>query len=141
MPTRVERTFEVDDDAESVWAFIADPGNRAEAISVVERWETTGDETVWHLELPLPLIGGTVTVRTRDVERDPPHRVKFTGRASVMHVTGEHRLEPVDGGTRVINEFAVDGRLPGVEGFFKRNLGEELENLHRALQEHLDAAD
>jgi carbon monoxide dehydrogenase subunit G len=58
-----------------------------------------------------------------------------------MHVTGEHRLEPVDGGTRVINEFAVDGRLPGVEGFFKRNLGEELENLHRALQAHLDAAD
>ncbi|MFB6360979.1 MAG: SRPBCC family protein [Halobacteriales archaeon] len=141
MPTRVERRFEVDGDAESVWAFIADPGKRAEAISVVERWETNGDETIWYLELPLPLNAGTVTVRTRDVERDPPNRVKFTGRASVMQVTGEHRLEPVDGGTRVINEFAVDGRLPGVEPFFKRNLAEELENLYQALQAHLDAAD
>lgn len=141
MPTRVERAFEVDGDPESVWAFIADAGHRAEAISVVDRWETNDGETVWHLQLPLPLISGTVAVRTRDVERDPPHRVKFTGRASVMHVTGEHRLERLDDGTRVVNEFAVDGRLPGVESFFKRNLGDELENLHRALQAHLDAAD
>ena len=26
--------------------------------------ETDGDETIWHLKLPLPLIGGTVAVLT-----------------------------------------------------------------------------
>jgi len=138
MTSRVERAFEVDGKPESVWAFIADPGNRADAISVVDRWETEGDETIWYLELPIPLIGGTVAVRTRDLERAPPDRVRFTGRSSVMHVTGEHSLEPLNGGTRVTNEFTIDGQLPGVEGFFKRNLADELENLRRALQAHLD---
>ncbi len=137
MTARVERAFEVDGDIETVWEFIADPAERAEAISVVARWETEGEETVWHLKLPLPLVGGTIAVRTRDVKREPPERVRFTGRSSVMNVTGEHRLEPTDGGTRVINRFAVDGRLPGVEGFFKRNLDGELENLQRALEAHL----
>ena len=137
MTARVERAFEVAGDVEAVWAFIADPGNRAEAISVVDRWETVGEETTWHLKLPIPLVGGTVAVRTRDVEREPPERVKFTGRSSVMHVTGEHRLEPTDGGTRVVNSFAVDGRLPGVEAFFTRNLDGELDNLHDALEAHL----
>lgn len=141
MTARVERSFVVDGTVEEVWAYIADPGNRADAISVVERWETEGEETVWHLSLPIPLVGGTVAVRTRDVERDPPERVKFTGRSSVMHVTGEHRLEPTENGTRVVNSFAVDGRLPGVEGFFKRNLDGELENLQHALEAHLEAAE
>ena len=141
MTARVERAFEVEAEPEAVWAFIADPGSRAEAISVVARWETDGAETVWHLKLPIPLVGGTIAVRTRDVEREPPERVKFTGRSSVMHVTGEHRLEPTETGTRVVNRFAVDGRLPGVESFFKRNLDGELDNLHRALEAHLDAAD
>ena len=141
MPARVERAFEVEGDVEAVWTFIADPGKRAEAISVVERWETDGEETVWHLRLPIPLVGGTVAVRTRDVEREPPERVKFSGRSSVMNVTGEHRLEPTETGTRVVNRFAVDGRLPGVEGFFTRNLDGELDNLHDALEAHLDAGD
>ena len=139
MTARVERSFEVDGSVEEVWAYISDPGNRADAISVVERWETEGEETVWHLELPIPLVGGTVAVRTRDVEREPPERVKFTGRSSVMQVTGEHRLEATEGGTRVVNSFAVDGRLPGVEGFFKRNLDGELDNLQRALEAYLEA--
>jgi len=137
MTARVERVFEVAASPEAVWDYIADPGNRADAISVVDRWETNGDETVWYLRLPIPLVRSTVAVRTRDVERTPPERVRFTGRSSVMAVTGEHRLEAVDGGTRVVNSFAVDGRLPGVEGFFERNFDGEIEHLHQALEAHL----
>lgn len=137
MTARVERVFEVDGSPDAVWEFIADPGNRADAISVVQRWETDGDETVWHLEIPLPFIRSTATVRTRDIERTPPERVRFTGRSSLMRVTGEHRLEATNGGTRITTSFAVDGRLPGVETFFKRNLDDELENLRRALVAHL----
>ena len=137
MTARVERAFEVEGGVEAVWAFISDPGKRADAISVVDRWESDGDETVWHLRLPIPLVGGTVAVSTRDVEREPPERVKFTGRSAVMHVTGEHLLEATDGGTRVVNRFAVDGRQPGVEAFFTRNLDGELDNLQRALVAHL----
>jgi carbon monoxide dehydrogenase subunit G len=137
MTARVERSFEVDGSVEAVWAFIAEPGNRADAISVVSSWETEGDETVWHLELPIPFVKQTVAVRTRDVERTPPERVRFTGRSSVMQVSGEHHLERANGGTRVTNRFAVDGRLPGVERFFKRNLDEEMQNLEAALAEDL----
>lgn len=138
MTARVERSFEVDGSVEAVWEFIADPGNRADAISVVTRWETDGDETIWHLELPIPFVRQTVAVRTRDVERTAPERVRFIGRSSVMQVSGEHHLESTNGGTRVNNRFAVDGRLPGVERFFEHNLDGELENLRRALEAHLD---
>ena len=137
MTARVERTFEVDGSPEAVWAFIGDPGHRAAAISVVDRWETDGDETVWHLRLPLPFVSSTVAVRTRDEVREAPERVRFSGRSSVMNVVGEHVLEPVDGGTRVTNRFTVDGRLPGVERFFERRLDGELEHLRLALEAHL----
>lgn len=137
MPVRVERTFHIDAPPDRVWDFIADPEKRADAISVVERWETDGTEIVWHLAIPIPLVSRTVAVRTRDVERDEPRRVKFVGRSSVMNVTGEHELTPSDGGTLLANRFAVDGRLPGVERFFERNLDSELDNLRTAIERDL----
>lgn len=139
MTVRVERTFEVDAPPDRVWAFIADPGNRAEAISVVAEWERNGEETVWHLELPIPFLNRTVPVRTRETAYVENERVAFVGRSAVMRVRGEHRLAATDGGTRLVNEFVVDGRLPGVERFFERNFDDELENLRRALDRHLEA--
>jgi carbon monoxide dehydrogenase subunit G len=137
MTVRVERTFEFAAPPERVWEFIADPGKRAEAISVVDSWETEGEETTWHIELPIPLISRTIAVRTRDTERVTNERVQFVGRSSVMAVEGEHELEPVDGGTRLVNRFTVEGRLPGVERFFERNLDGELTNLKHALERDL----
>ncbi|MFB6173026.1 MAG: CoxG family protein [Halobacteriales archaeon] len=137
MTVRVERAFEFEAPPEQVWEFIADPGRRAGTISVVERWEQEGDETVWHLSLPIPFVDQTVAVRTRDVEVDPGERVRFEGRSRVMNVQGEHELEAIDGGTRLLNRFAVDGRIPGVERFFERNLDDELENLRTALLREL----
>jgi hypothetical protein len=56
-----------------------------------------------------------------------------------MRVTGEHTIETVaDDQCRLENEFIVDGRLPGVERFFKRNLDRELKNLERALRRDLE---
>jgi len=134
MTVRVERTFTFDVPPERVWAFIADPVRRAEAISVAESWEREGEETVWHIRLPIPLVDRTVAVRTRDVERVENERVRFTGRSSVMNVEGTHEIDVVDGRTRLSNTFVVDGKLPGVERFFKRNLDDELDNLERALR-------
>ncbi|MFB6103825.1 MAG: SRPBCC family protein [Halobacteriaceae archaeon] len=135
MTVRVTRTFDLSIPPDRVWAFIADPENRAEAISVVERYETTGEgETTWHVSLPIPLVDSTVEVRTRDVEVDEPTHVKFVGRSSAFQVTGEHTVEPTDTGCRLVNEFVVDGRLPGVETFFRRGLDDELDNLERALR-------
>ena len=136
MTVQIERAFELDASSDRVWAFIEDPGNRADAISVVERWEATEDGVTWYLSIPIPLVSGTVSVETRDVERVQNERVKFQGTSSVLRVTGEHELEPLaDGGTRLVNRFLVDGRLPGVERFFKRNLDRELDNLRRALED------
>lgn len=134
MTVRIERSIELDAAPADVWAFISDPGKRASAISVVRDWETIDDETLWHIELPIPFVDRTVTVRTREIERVEGESVKFTGSSSVLHVIGEHELEPTDtGGTHLTNRFIVDGRFPGVEQYFKRNLNTELANLETAL--------
>jgi carbon monoxide dehydrogenase subunit G len=54
-----------------------------------------------------------------------------------MHVVGEHELEPTDEGTQLTNRFTVEGRLPGVERFFKRNLETEFDNLEDAIFDDL----
>jgi carbon monoxide dehydrogenase subunit G len=138
MTVRVRRTFEFDAPCERVWEFISDPGKRADAISVVDRYETRGDRNaVWHVRLPIPFVDTTASVETEDVERDPPRHVKFVGRSSVMRVTGTHTAESTDDGCRLENEFVVEGRVPGVERFFKRNLDRELDNLEQALRRDL----
>jgi len=141
MTVRVRRVFEFDAPPEAVWDFIADPSKRADSISVVERYEiddATGDAT-WHVRLPIPFVNSTARVETSDVARDPPEHVKFLGKSSVLRVTGEHTVEAIDGGTRLVNEFVVDGRVPGVERFFERNLDTELENLERALRRAVES--
>jgi hypothetical protein len=55
-----------------------------------------------------------------------------------MRVSGEHTIEDTPDGCRLVNEFVVDGRVPGVERFFERNLDGELTNLERALREDLE---
>jgi carbon monoxide dehydrogenase subunit G len=131
---RVTRSFDVDAPPEQVWDFRSDPAQRASAISVVERYETTDDGAVWHVRVPVPLVDRTVSVRTRDVERDPPRYVKFVGRSKAFRVTGEHRISARDGGSTVENTFVVDGRVPGVERFFRRQLDAELTSLEERLR-------
>jgi carbon monoxide dehydrogenase subunit G len=143
MTVRVQRTFEFDAPGDRVWEFISDPGKRAGAISVVERYEVDEDGTTatWHIKLPIPVINQTAEVETRDVEVDPPHHVKFVGTSKVMRVTGEHTIEETgESACRLVNEFVVDGRLPGVERFFKKNLDRELRNLEAALRRELELA-
>jgi len=135
---RVERVFDVPASREQVWSFIADPAKRASAISVVTDYSVDGDVATWQLELPIPVISRTVSVETRDTDRDPPSYVRFVGRSRVMHVVGEHELTPTDDGTRVTNRFVVEGKLPGVERFFDRNMDAELDNLEAALLDELE---
>lgn len=139
MTIRVERTLTVPAPPEAVWEFIADPDRRAAPISVIDEWTVHDDgSATWYLKLPIPLIDGRIKVETRDEERRPPEYVRFTGRSKVMQVSGEHELEPVDGGTRLTNRFVVDGRLPGVERYFKRNFDAELDNIERELRENVE---
>ena len=136
MTVRVERTFEVSAPSERVWSFIADHEKRAGAISVVEDFDAEDDRhATWHVSLPIPVINRTVPVETEDTDREEPRYARFVGRSRAMRVIGEHELEPLDDGerTRLVNRFVVDGRLPGVERFFKRNLDDELENLQHAI--------
>ncbi|WP_254838220.1 CoxG family protein [Natronomonas marina] len=140
MTVRVERVFELPAPPEEVWAFIADPEKRARPISVVVDFETTGERTaVWHVELPVPRVDRTIAIETEDVEVDEPRHVKFVGRSRAMNVQGEHTLEPTAEGTRLTNRFVVDGRLPGVETYFKRKLDGELANLEAAVREDIES--
>ncbi len=140
MTVRIDRSFEVDASPERVWEFIVDPANRAQAISVVESYsidDPAGRRATWQVSLPIPLVRKTIAVDTEDVTRRPPEYVKFVGKSKVMDVTGEHEIVETDDGARLQNSFVVDGKLPGVERFFKRNLDSELENLQRALERDL----
>ena len=137
MTVRVDRSFELSASPERVWEFIADPENRARAISVVREYtvdDSAGRRVTWHVELPIPLVGRTISVETEDVTRRAPEYVEFVGTSKVMDVTGKHEIVELDDGTRLENSFVVDGKLPGVEKFFKRNLDGELENLRRELE-------
>lgn len=140
MTVRVSRTFAFDVSPERIWAFIADPEKRAGAISVVDEF-TIHDENraTWQVRLPIPLVRSTVTVETEDVLREPPTRVKFSGRSTALWVTGEHTISPTETGCELRNEFVVDGKLPGVERFFKSNLDAELDNLEAALRADIQA--
>lgn len=139
MTARVERVFEIQASPEHVWSFIADPEKRARSISVVEGFEITGDRTaVWHVSLPIPGLDRTIRVETEDVEIEEPTYVRFVGRSKAMNVRGEHLLETTETGTRLTNRFTVDGRLPGVERYFKRKLDGELRNLESSIREDLD---
>ncbi|WP_439026167.1 SRPBCC family protein [Haloarchaeobius sp. DT45] len=141
MTVRVERTFEFPVRPERVWEFIVDPELRARPISVVAGFELDDDEgreATWHVKLPIPLLNRTATVRTRDVERREPEFVKFVGRSRVMRVTGEHEITPTEEGCTLRNQFVVDGKLPGVERYFKSHLDGELDNLEAALREYLE---
>jgi carbon monoxide dehydrogenase subunit G len=133
MTVRVERRFVVPLSRDSVWDFLADPRNRARAISVVKSFEVRADSTIWHLELPLPGVGRTMTVRTRTVERVPPELVRFEGESTAVTVAGEHRIEEHGTETAVQNRFDVTGHLPGVETVFRRRFDTEIENLEAAL--------
>ncbi len=141
MTVRVSRTLEFDAPPDDVWAFISDAEQRAGAISVVETFEVHGDgRATWHVELPIPMIRSTISVETEEVECEPPTRVKFVGRSKAFRVTGEHTITETDGGCQLANEFVVDGRIPGVESFFKRNFETELDNLERSLRNSLGAS-
>ncbi|QSG09322.1 CoxG family protein [Halapricum desulfuricans] len=140
MTIRVEREVDVPVPPERVWEYIVEPENRARPISVVTDFELddeTARKATWHIKLPIPLIDRTIAVETEDVTRDPPKYVKFTGRSKVMRVVGEHELEPTETGTRLTNRFTVEGRVPGVERFFKRNLETEFDNIEDALFDDL----
>jgi len=130
MTVRVQRTFEFDAPPEDVWEFIADPASRAEAISVVDSYEAHDDGSMtWRVRLPVPGISATVAVETEETRKEPPELVEFVGRSRALSVTGTHTVEATETGSRLHNEFVVDGRIPGVERYFKKNLDTELDNL------------
>ncbi|AGB15673.1 hypothetical protein Halru_1055 [Halovivax ruber XH-70] len=135
MTVRVERTDEFDVEPAQLWAFIADPANRARAISVVESFSVDsadGRRCTWEVALPIPFLDRTTTVETYDRVRDPPTNVEFVGQSSVLDVTGRHEIGDRNGGSQLRSEFVVEGRLPGVERYFTRKLDDELENLRQA---------
>lgn len=138
MTVRVERTVVVAAPRERVWEFISDAEKRARPISVVEDFELVDEERAnWHLSLPIPVVSRTIKVETEELRRDPPRYVEFEGKSKVMRVVGTHELEATDEGTRLTNSFVVEGKLPGVERFFKRNMDAEFDNLEDALYDYL----
>lgn len=135
MVVEVERVVEVEAGIDAVWDVLADPARRARAISVVDSFRVEGQEFVWQVSLPIPVINRTIAVRTRDEVREEPTFVRFVGNSKAFSVEGEHELTALeDGGTRVRSLFSVDGKLPGVETFFERNIDDELSNLLDSIE-------
>jgi carbon monoxide dehydrogenase subunit G len=140
MVVRAERIVTISAPRERVWEFIDDPEKRARPISVVEDFELLADgKAVWHVSLPIPLSDRTIRIETEDQNREPPEYVEFVGTSKAFRVLGEHELTEVEDGTELRNSFTVDGRVPGVERFFKKNIDSELEALELAIKEDVGA--
>jgi len=140
MVVRAERVVEISAPREQVWEFIDDPEKRARPISVVTDFELLDNgKAIWHVALPLPLTDRTFRIETEDRKREPPEYVEFVGTSKAFRVIGEHELVETAEGTELHNTFTVEGRLPGVETFFKRNIDDELENLERAILDDVAA--
>jgi carbon monoxide dehydrogenase subunit G len=138
MVVRAERVVTIPAARERVWEFIDDPEKRARPISVVDDFELLDDgKAVWHVSLPIPLSDRTIQIETEDQNRKAPEYVEFVGTSKAFRVLGEHELTEVDGVTELRNSFSVDGRVPGVERFFKKNIDGELENLELAIKESI----
>lgn len=141
MVVRVERVATVPAAPEEVWEFIADPERRARPISVVKDFELLDENrAVWHVSLPVPLVDKTITIETRERTKRPPEYVEFVGNSKVLKVVGEHELVERNGSTELTNRFTVDGKVPGVERFFKKRMDEEFDNIDNALREFLGIA-
>ncbi|MFT4946790.1 MAG: carbon monoxide dehydrogenase subunit G [Natronomonas sp.] len=140
MVVRAERVVTIPAPRERVWEFIDDPEKRARPISVVEDFELLENgKAVWHVSLPIPLSDRTIRIETEDRNRDPPEYVEFVGTSKAFRVIGEHELTEADGVTELRNSFSVDGRVPGVERFFKKNIDAELENLELAIKQSIES--
>lgn len=134
MVVRAERVVDVPAARERVWEFIDDPEKRSRPISVVEDFELLDDgRAVWHVALPIPITDRTLRVETEERNRTPPEYVEFLGTSKAFRVIGRHELTEDGDSTKLRNSFEVDGRLPGVERFFKKNIDAELENLEEAI--------
>ena len=138
MTTRAQRTVEIAASPDDLWSFLSNPEKRADSISVIEEFELD-DEThaTWYLSLPIPGIDETVAIETEDTVRDPVQYIEFVGRSQLMHVVGEHELEPTDRGTRLRSRFTVEGEAPGIEQYFEQKLDNEFDNLETALRNDL----
>jgi len=140
MVVRAERVVVIPAPREQVWEFIDDAEKRARPISVVRDFELLDDgKAIWHVALPLPITDRTFQIETEDRKRVPPEYVEFVGTSKAFRVIGEHELSETDDGTELHNTFTVEGRLPGVEAFFKRNIDDELENLEQAILDDVAA--
>lgn len=140
MVVRAERVVTIPAPRERVWEFIDDPEKRARPISVVEDFELLENgKAVWHVSLPIPLSDRTIRIETEDRNRNPPEYVEFVGTSKAFRVIGEHELTEADGVTELRNSFSVDGRVPGVERFFKKNIDAELENLELAIKQSIES--
>lgn len=139
MTTRAKRTVELSAPPEAIWEFLSDPEKRAEAISVVEKFELDDDtHATWYLSLPIPAVDETIAIETEDTDRDPHEYIKFIGESELVRVIGEHKLQPTDEGTRLRNRFTVEGEVPGIEQYFEKKLDEEFDNLETALRNDID---
>lgn len=139
MVVRVERVLRVPAPQSVVWEFIDDPEHRARNISVVESCEVGEDgSAVWNVNIPVPLVDRTIAIETDEDRREPPNFVSFSGDSRAFSVTGEHHLEADGDETILTNRFVVDGKVPGVEAYFRRKLGDELDNLEDGLSAYLE---
>ncbi len=138
MDSRDERDVTIQAPRERVWEFNDDAEKRARPVSIVEDFELLSEsEAAWEVSLPIPLSDRTLRVETEDQNRTPPEYVEFVGNSKAFRVIGEHELTEVDGEPELRLSFSVDGRVPGVERFFKKNIDAELENLEQAILDDL----
>ncbi|MDY6776250.1 MAG: SRPBCC family protein [Halobacteria archaeon] len=135
---KVSRSFRISAPKKSVWDFISDPNNRVRFLPSVKGYRSLGDgEFEW--DIHIPVVGGTISFRTHDIERIEGKRVEFKGEHRIVSLRGvnELREEGDDDEVEVKVVFEVDSRIPGVESAFKRIFNRELRHLQKGMVSEL----
>jgi carbon monoxide dehydrogenase subunit G len=139
---RYRRTIEIARPPEDVFAFVADLEN-------LPRWQPTVRDVRWEGELHegsqfeevREMLGRRARSRLEVIALDPPREFSIRVVEGPVPLTVRHRLEPVDGGTRLMLD--AEGEAGGLmrlaapiaERAAARQASQDLERLKRLVEE------
>ena len=144
--TKIERSITIDRPLEEVFAFTHDPAKDA-------LWQTTLVESEPLAEGPMKtgtkvretrrFLGKRVEITREITEYEPPTGSSFETVSGPVPMSGEYKLEPIDGSTKVtaIGELDAHGFFKLAEPVFARMAARELESSLAHLKDLLETVD
>ncbi|OGS48740.1 MAG: hypothetical protein A3K68_03880 [Euryarchaeota archaeon RBG_16_68_13] len=136
-------SFEVGAPVNRVWDFLSDMRKIGQCIPGVESIEIHDERrATWHLKVKLGPLSQQIRVETESLEKVPPSRAKFIGRADNMNMTGTIVLEPRGEGTAVTYTMNVETKGPLariMDNFMKAKLSQQTQEFASNVKKSIES--